>query len=99
MSEDKKFTYGGKKYWIEVPWSGSSRISVRAYCAHHPDYSMSLGSVRHKRRGLGKALLREIKRGQRTRKKCHDCKQVDGILDRAYAELSPLLMDEEREAK
>lgn len=95
MPEAMKFSYGGKKYRIEVPWSGSSRISVRVYCAHHEHSSINLGSVWSKRPGLRDALMRKVKRGQRTRKPCHNCKKVEGMVDRAYAALRPLLVDDE----
>ena len=95
-SECKRFTYGGKEYKIDVPWNRSSCISVRLYCAHHPESSISLGSVWHKRPGLAKAIFKKIKRGQRTRKTCRDCNQDEGMVHRAYAALRPLLLDDER---
>ena len=96
MSESKKFMYGGKNYELDTLGSDSSRILVWVRCVRHPDRPIYLGSVWHRRLGLGQALLRKVKRGQRTRNRCYECKQDEGMVLRAYVALQPLLLDDER---
>ena len=98
MYEGKRFMYGGRHFVVDSAWGGSNRVQVWVKCEHHPGHSISLGSVASWRRGLRKALLRKVKRGLRTRKRCYECKQDEGMVERAYSALKPLLQSDERVA-
>lgn len=98
MSDGNCFAYGGRNFRVDSAWGGSSRVQVWVRCQHHPDHSISLGSVGAWRPGLGQALFRKVKRGLRTRKRCYECKQDEGMVERAYSALKPLLQSDERVA-
>lgn len=96
MSMNDRFEYGGRQFELRPAWSGSSLIQLWVRCSHHPDRPISLGSTWSKWPWLDRTLRRKVKRGLRTRKRCSECKQDEGMVDRAYAALEPLLEGKER---